>query len=561
MKWNVRGKSMFKPFVDIQRKKYKELGLGSVMSDVLIRRKVDFDTVEKLIKNPIAFINRPIDMAGCREAGEAIADMVQYKRKIWVFADYDVDGLTAGYIMSMFLTELGANVEVYYPERKDGYGLSLDFVKGLNKGDAVITVDNGITAIEAVDYCNKKGILVVVTDHHEPGSQLPQCPICDPHLDPNGYGHHLCGAAVAQKVCHYVGNILGKGGGVTKYLAYAAIGTIADVMPMVPENQAIVLLGLRTINEGLFGDNIKVLADSLKIKELNTESIAWKIAPELNACSRLGNANLAAEFLFHDGNKKELQKLILEINSMNESRKSLTKEAVSEAKKQDFSNDMFCLFDATDYPVGIAGVIANRLMDEFGKPAIVYTRNKGTVWPASSRSPGINLLPLYEKEKKDGNIKDYGGHAAACGLSLLSDVDTFKDSLNGQLKEVLKDYEPVEKTLDIDAVINFSQFTKRNLKEVEYIPTDRDSFPSPVFMLENLRVAGTRRSGNNPENICFTLVDDSGETKDIWAWGKGSEYESLGEPEYIDIAGRLTWGFGQYSDTVTFGVEEIRCSS
>ena len=260
-------------------------------------------------------------------------------------------------------------------------------------------------------------------------------------------------------------------------------------------------------------------------------------------------------------NKKDLQKLILEINSMNESRKSLTKEAVSEAKKQDFSNDMFCLFDATDYPVGIAGVIANRLMDEFGKPAIVYTRNKGTVWPASSRSPGINLLPLYEKEKKDGNIKDYGGHAAACGLSLLSDVDTFKDSLNGQLREVLKDYKPVEKTLDIDAVIDFSQFTKRNLKEVEYIPTDRDSFPSPVFMLENLRVAGTRRSGNNPENICFTLVDDSGETKDIWAWGKGSEYESLGEPEYIDIAGRLTWGFGQYSDTVTFGVEEIRCSS
>ena len=561
MKWNIKGKSLFKPFVEFQRKKYKSLGFGNVLSDVLINRNTDFDTIRNLIKSPSDFIHKPADMYGCREAGEAIADMVQYKKKIWVFADYDVDGLTSGYIMSMFLTELGANVEVHYPERKDGYGLSLKFVKNLDKNDAVITVDNGITAIEAIDYCNKNGIMVVVTDHHEPGKQLPNCPICDPHLDPNGYGHHLCGAAVAQKVCQYVGNILGKGAGAIKYIAYAAIGTIADVMPMVPENQAIVLIGLKMINEGFFGQNIKTFANFLKIKELDTEGVAWKIAPELNACSRLGNANLAAEFLFYDGDKKGLQKLMTQIDSMNESRKNLTKEAISAAEKQDFSKDMFCLFDATDYPVGIAGVIANKLMDTFGKPAIVYTRNEGNIWPASSRSPGINLLPLYEKEKKAGNIKDYGGHAAACGLNLLSDTETFKKSLDKQLHELMKDYEPEEPTLDIDTVIDFSQMNKKNLEDMNLIPTDRDSFPAPVLMLENLRVAKSRRSSNNPENICFTLIDEKGEAKDIWAWGMGSEYESLGEPEYIDVAGRLTWGFGQNSNNVTFGVEAIRCNS
>ena len=561
MKWNVKGDKIFAPYKKSQLNKYKKLGFGTVMSNVLVNRKADFDTVQKLLKAPSDLINRPIDMAGCQEAGEAIADMIQFKRKIWVFADYDVDGLTSGYIMSMCLTELGADVSVHYPERKDGYGLSLDFVKTLSKNDAVITVDNGITANEAVNYCNKNNIAVVITDHHEPGRTLPQCPICDPHLDRNGYGHHLCGAAVAWKICQYVCNILGKGGIATKYMAYAAIGTIADVMPMTPENQAIVIIGLKMINDGFFGSNIKKFAKALKIDEISTEDIAWKIAPELNACSRLGNANLAAEFLFYDGDKKELQKLMLQIDSMNESRKSLTAEAVASAKDKDFSNDLICMFDATDYPVGIAGVIANKIMDTFGKPAIVYTRNKGAVWPASSRSPGINLLPLYEKEKRAGNIKDYGGHAAACGLSLLSDVDTFKNSMNVQLKELLKDYKPDEPVLDVDAVINFSDFNKKNLKDLSVIPTDRNVFPAPKLMIEHLKVSSTRRSGNNPENICFTFVDDNGETKDIWAWGKGSEYESLGCPKYLDVIGNLKFGFGKESNTVTFGVEEIRCSS
>jgi len=560
MKWNVRGSKSFKPLIQARENKFKELGIGDVLAKVLANRDVSYDNIYNLLKSPVNLIGRPIDMAGCAEAGEAIADIIECHKNIYVFADYDVDGLTAGYIMSMFLQDMGANVQVYYPERKDGYGLSLNFVKNLGKDDAVITVDNGITANEAVRYCNKNGISVVVTDHHEPSGNIPDCPVCDPHLKKDGYGHHLCGAAVAYKVCHYIGNILGRGGEVLKYLPYAAIGTIADVMPMVPENQAIVSIGIKMINDG-YAKNISELADALNISKLTSEEIAWKIGPELNACSRLGNTNLARDFLFHDGPKKELQKIIVKIDSMNESRKSMTKSAMDAANKQDYSNDYVCIFDATDFPVGLSGVIAGKLMDITGKPAIVYVRNKGTVWPGSLRSQ-FDILPLLEKEKKAGHIADYGGHANACGVSLLSDVDTFKKSLNRQIKEMLESSDVVmeEPTFDIDAEIKLSDVNKKNLVEVSSIPSDKKVFPTPIFTINNLKVAGSRRSSNNPDNICFTLVDDTGYTQDIWAWRKGMEYESLGSPTYIDIAGTMKWGFGKNSDKAVFNVEELRCS-
>lgn len=559
MKWNIRGSRSFKPFLDARKAKFKKLGMGNVLAEVLANRGVSYDNIYNLFKDPGKLTGRPIDMAGCRDAGEAIADMVECHRNIYVFADYDVDGLTAGYIMSMFLHDIGATVQVFYPERKDGYGLSLEFVKRLQKKDAVITVDNGITANEAVQYCVDHNIPVVVTDHHEPVGQLPNCPICDPHIDKNGYGHHLCGAAVAYKVCHYIGNILGRGD-VLQYLPYVAIGTVADVMPMVPENQAIVSIGIKMIEDG-YAKNIGSLVEALKIPKLTGEEIAWRIGPELNACSRLGNTNLAGEFLFFEGTKKDLQKLILQIDSLNEFRKTLTKEAITVASQIDYSKDYVCFFDATDYPLGLSGVIANRIMDTFNKPTIVYVRNKGTIWPGSLRSQ-FNILPLLEEEKETGHIVNYGGHANACGLSLLSDIDTFKRSLNNKVKTLIEsgDFKTEEPVLNIDSVISLTDITNKNLIEVTSIPSDKEVFPAPMFMINNLRVANIRYSGNNPDNICFTFVDEAGNSKDIWAWHKSDEYASLGSPKYLDIVGTMRWGFGKDSDKVTFNVEGLRCS-
>jgi len=330
---------------------------------------------------------------------------------------------------------------------------------------------------------------------------------------------------------------------------------------MVPENQAIVSIGIRMIEDG-YAKNIGTLIEALKIPKLTSEEIAWRVGPELNACSRLGNTNLAGEFLFHEGTKKDLQKLILQIDALNESRKAITKEAMEVASQIDYSNDYICFFDATDYPLGLSGVIANRIMDTIGKPTIVYIRNKGTIWPGSLRSQ-FNILPLLEEEKKLGHIADYGGHANACGISLLSDVKTFKDSLNNRIKTFVEsgDFEQAEEpVINIDAVVQLSDITSKNLIEVTSIPSDKEVFPAPLFIINDLRVAKTRRSGNNPDNICFTLVDESGNSKDIWAWRKGNEYESLGSPEHIDIIGTMKWGFGKDSDKAVFNVEGLRCA-
>ena len=241
----------------------------------------------------------------------------QKDKNIYIFADYDVDGLTSGFILSSFLKDiLGYKVETYYPERSEGYGLSPAFANNLNDKDAVvITVDNGITANEAVSILSNKCIPTIIIDHHEPADELPDAvELCDAHIDKN-YGTHLCCAAVIWKVVHKIAELLGWPEDKLRlldrsYLPYVALGTISDVMPPVLENYAIIALGLEEINKGQ-SNTLSSLMEQEGIKRMTSKDLAWTIAPELNACSRMGNVQLGKDFFSQEmANKKTvLQKL------------------------------------------------------------------------------------------------------------------------------------------------------------------------------------------------------------------------------------------------------------
>ena len=556
VKWKYRKDECFIPYLKLQYSNYIANRFNPLVSEVLAQRDLDYEDTIKLLKQPQSLLEEPEKLVGCHDVANAIVKAVDTKKDIYIFADYDVDGLTSGYVMATFLHSLGVKPSIHYPERKEGYGLSLSYVQKLPENSVVITVDNGITAIDAVDYCNQHKIQVIVTDHHEPKDKLPQCVICDPFLELKGYGHHLCGAAVAWKVCQRVQKIMGKGE-TENLLPYVAIGTISDVMPMVLENQAIVRMGLDMISEKNT-PNLWELMQAYKLHDISVADIAWKIAPLLNACSRLGNVRLAAQLLFYRGDIQGLRKLITEIDALNERRKRETVKATEELRIHDYSQDQVCIFDASEYAPGIAGIIANKLMDMHNKPAIVYVKNGGPYYSSSSRSP-INLLPFLEKEKQLGHIVDYGGHANACGITLLQDVDTLQQSLNQQLASC--DYVIEEPELLIDAEITFSDLTKQNYIQLNKIPTDKVTFPEAKFIMKNVKVAGVKVSGNNPNNIQLTLVDRNKELKVLWVWGFGERYRQMGSPQNIDLVGSMAWGFGNSNDRVTFNVEDVKpCS-
>lgn len=559
MKWNVKDRKYFKPYLVSTLNQYRQIGVGPVMAKVLMNRDCNYDDIKRLLTDPADCLEDPTDICGCVEAGNAIVDIIGSGMKVWIFADYDVDGLTAGYIMTNYLKDLGVDVNVYYPERKEGYGLNVQFLQTLQEGCAVITVDNGISAINAIHYCKENGIPLVITDHHKPLVNLEDVIVCDPYLNPEGTGHHLCGAAVAWKICQYLDSVLFRNEA-WKFTPYVALGTIADVMPMNLENMVITRVGLELISQGL-APNILEFLKYLGVKEPTVEDIAWKLAPALNACGRLGSINLARDFLYFTGAKNDLQKIIVQIDNLNRNRKNISADAIRDAISCDYDNDSFCLFDATNYPSGISGIIAGKLVETFNKPAIVYNRNKSSVWTGSMRSNGFDILPYLEREKNYGHIYDYGGHSQACGVMLLPDIKSFKESLNGAIRVPLQEFNKQEKTINIDTEITLADINVNLYKDIVKIPTDRSLFPQPVFIVRNLRVHEVYHSSNNPNNIRLTVVDESKELYKFWAWGKDPLYQSLGNPKYIDIVGTVGPEFGKNSNSITFNVEDIKCCS
>ena len=558
MKWIIEDKRHFSPYLQSVQNKYKEIGIGNVMAKILLDRGFRYEDIRNLITNPAVCLDSPDVLYGCSKVSDAIISAVYKHKKIIVFADYDVDGLTAGYVMYTYLKGLGTDVSVYYPERHEGYGLSLSFLQKLNGDEVIITVDNGIGALPAIRYCKDNGITLIITDHHQPKEDIKDVPVCDPWCDPDGKGHHLCGAAVAWKVCMNIDDLLGREEA-WKLTPYVAIGTIADVMPMTLENMAIVRTGLQMIGQG-FAPNIQRFFMAEGISQPTTVDIAWKLAPKLNAAGRMGRVDTASDFLFYEGDSKGLNKHIMNIDSVNKERKVLSKQAEVAAAAQNYDFDAFCLFDATEYPVGISGLIANKLVEIFDKPAIVYTRTNSTTWPASMRSNGFNMLPYLERLKQQSIIYDYGGHRQACGISLFPDIETFQTKLNGYIRIPLSEFKQEEQAIYVDAEISLSDVNNKLMSDITAIPSDSVLFPEPIFIVRGLTVVDIEHSRNNPDNIKLHLVDKDKSLYKLWAWNKDKIYKAIGNPKHIDIIGKVTRGFGNEVNNAVFNVEDLRCA-
>ena len=577
-----RNKGINKELIERLAKKHETT---KEIVELLLNRGYKEKDLELYIQNN-GFYSEPFNsITNVDKACEIISTYLEDdKAEIYIFADYDSDGINAGYVMTDSLNaikealESKVNISVYYPNRNEGYGLSMEwskktFPRKSSKKRLVITVDNGITKKEEVAYLQSKGVEVIVTDHHAPKTgETPNCLVVDPWLNDldNVNAKGLCGTAVAYKVAGRLLEIYeDESNFIMNYLPNVAIATVTDMMPATPENIGLVGHGLWLLNNGYANEGLlhyKKYAN----KEIKTGDFGFEIGPQINACGRMGQIEKAAEFMFETENLDEIYN---EMIMLNDERKELEKQILSELFNYSFEDD-FMIIAYIENLGGLGGTIASKVIEHYGKPCILLT-GQGDVLHGSARTYGdLDLHALFTLEVQKGNLLNFGGHKVAAGVSVKKDmVEALKKSINTTLMELMVQdletsdvqVEDVEQIIEVDKIINLKNITKSTIKPYEDLIYFGD-LKEPIFAITNAEVLSSRSSSNNQDHLCLNLVDDTVQAsknrygnlvgKELWAWNKMPMYERIGKPNKVNIIGKIVPDF-RNPRFYTFDVIEI----
>lgn len=444
----------------------KQTGLYPTVAKILYARGVDsVARIKKFLSPGKENFLSPYLMAGMREGVELIKQAAREGWNVVVFGDYDADGICASTILSCALQELGIKPYVFVPEREDGYGLSVTAIDAILDEyfpDLFITVDCGISNAEQVEYLQEQGVTVVVTDHHELPPRLPDCICINPKLQDDYPYDNLCGAGVAFKIA-----VALLGEEAYKYLDYAALATVADSVPLTGENRDIVAEGLRLINAsprpsfaGLLGKN-----DSA----VTAQTLAYTIAPRINAAGRMGSAATALE-LFATTSPSDVFRLAACLNDFNMARQARCDEAYAEAKrllKEKGAYGHIIMLASKKWNSGFVGIVAARIAEEYGRPTILFV-DKGDMLKGSARS--VEKVNIFDALSACSQyIDEFGGHAQAAGINLSPDrFDDLERALNEYIgaKYTAEDFIPtVTVAEDITEEIPLSLVEQLNLLE------------------------------------------------------------------------------------------------
>ena len=407
--------------------KIKELSAGLAVSErfaeLLVRRGFDTIASARAFLYPSRdALEDPFRLTGMKEAVERIRAAIDAGEKIVVYGDYDCDGITATAILTDYLSSVGADVDYFIPNRFDtGYGLATETLEEIAETiapDLIVTVDCGVSSAEEVEYASEVlGIDVVVTDHHVLPDELPSAIVVNPRLDPDSASVDLCGAGVAYKlVTALAGEAVSW-----KYIEIAAIGTIADVVPLTRENRLIASLGLakihsrEPINKGL---RLLIESAGCKREDLTSTDVGFRISPRINALGRIEECSEIVT-LFTTEEYVVLQGLIEKMERVNELRKSLVEREVADAlelmKDYDLISHKIILLAHPDWNSGVLGLVAGRLKDRFHRPVVLLTGDD--ILRGSARSPeGVDMVATLKSAAS--LLVKYGGHSRAAGLSV-----------------------------------------------------------------------------------------------------------------------------------------------
>jgi len=539
----------------------RSANIPAVVAQLLICRGISDPTVAREFLDPkLSNLRDPNLLPGCAEAAQRLHEAIQAGRRIVVYGDYDADGMTGTAILQKCLKLLGADVGYYVPSRiEEGYGLNHQAVRSLAKQNAqvIVTVDCGIASVDETETARELGVEMIITDHHEPGSELPRAAgVVHPSLPGQDYPFGgLSGSGVALKLawalCQQASGAQKVSPRMREFLVsavgLAALGTVADVVPLVDENRVLVHHGLE---KGLRQHPMLGMATLMKLTglddkpRLQAEDVAFTLGPRLNAAGRLGQAQLAVELLITD-RADRAEELAQYLNGLNETRQKLERSIYLAANKQakeifDPAGDAALVLADRGWHPGVIGIVAGRLAEKYHRPVVLISWDQMGVKPGigSARSvPGFNLHAALQA--CDEHLTTHGGHAAAAGLTIEeSRLDAFRDDFRERASIEIAESERVAE-LHIDAETPLSAFTHKVVQQIENLAPFGQSNPRPLLCTSGVTLPEPPRTiGSGGRHLSMKLTQHGVTLRGV-AFGGGDwldDLSNLAAP--IDVAFR-----------------------
>lgn len=523
----------------------KKFDTGMIVATILNDMHFKDDKeIEKFLKPKRTDFYNPFLMPDMEKAVSRITKALKNNENITIFGDYDADGITSTTILKRFFHDINNECNVYIPNRlNEGYGLNKNAIKKLSEDgtNLIITVDCGITAIEETKYAKELGIDIVITDHHEPGEEIPDAEaVVDCKREDNKYPfRELAGCGVAFKLTQALcKNLELNENQALKYLDIACVGTISDVVPLVDENRVIVKLGMlllkQTKNLGL-----KQIINNAHFKEFNSMSVAFGITPRINACGRLGHQGEALELFTTDNQEKatELAKKMDEYNIQRQlEEKRIYDEAITLLQEETQTNGITnCIvLGHENWNPGVIGIVSSRITEKFYKPSILVCFDKDIAKGSGRSIEGFDLHKALMK--CDKYLTNYGGHSLAAGLSLnTKDFEKFKNMINEYAEKNIKD-EDLIPTINIDLKLEDSQLNIEDVEELKLLEPFGQSNEEPIFMITNLKVVSIKTLSDGKHLKLFLKNQNY---LDAIGFNLGERANELKIGDTIDIVGNL----------------------
>jgi single-stranded-DNA-specific exonuclease len=521
----------------------KELGLSEITASVLVRRGYGDPEVARAFLAGEQPLHDPFLLGDMAPAVERIRAAIAAGKRICVHGDYDVDGICATVLAVLVLRELGAEVEWHLPSRFDeGYGVSGQTLERLAEEGCglVLTVDCGITAVEEVRRAHELGLDVIVTDHHRPGDELPDCPIAATR--PSDYPFQdLCGTGVVYKLGQA---LLGAESEVLRrHLDLVALATIADVVPLVGENRSLAIAGLRTLaRTQKLGLRALMKTAGVDPAAVDAGKIGFRLAPRINAAGRLGDPRAALELLLTE-DPDEARRLADRLEELNRDRQAVEDKIVRaaiaqveewpEAKRRRSAYVVW----GEDWHEGVIGIVASRLAERYHRPVVLIAGTDG-LWKGSGRS-----IPSFDLHGALGAcstfLERFGGHRAAAGLSIAPDqVEPFAEAFAAQAEGLLDPEDLVPATL-VDAVLpRGAKLTLELCEELRALAPFGLANPDVTLLAPGCELGELATVGDG-KHLRFRVHLDGSDAGGAIAFGQGTKLDRYRRAGRYDVAFRL----------------------
>jgi len=542
-----------------------ELGIPLEMAQILVNRNIsDPHEAHKFLFGTLDELHNPYSMRGMKEAVERVRRAVLLGERILIFGDYDVDGILSVVILTKALKSLGVKVCYYIPNRlKEGYGLKEKYIDMAVEKEAalVISVDCGIKATAFVKQAKRKGIDVIITDHHLPGPELPQAlAILNPVLLGSGYpDKRLAGIGVVFKMIQALTEGGKRFSHLSPYLKMVSIGTIADIAKLRGENRLFVRFGLKSLDSVPNRGMLSLLeVCGLTGREVSVGDVGFRIGPRINAAGRMGMADLAVELFFSESPQR-VEEIVYHLDSLNSKRQRIEErvydQAMSLIRKRNLDRRYkFLIMGCEEWHRGVIGIVASKIKDAFHRPALLFAYEDGKAYGSGRSISEFSLIDCLDGCKD--YFLNYGGHTLAGGCEAEQEkMFSLKKAMNEFAESRLTE-EDLKKKIRIDAKIDFTDINSSFIQKYSLLSPFGSGNPRPIFLTEGAEILSEPQKLQG-KHLKF-LVRQNGRRFEALGWGKGEWAEIFRKGNRINLV--YSFHFSHYlgEEKLSLSIEDIK---